>query len=121
MAAETPVSFHIPTIDLTPYLADPSSEESAKIVEQVRQACITSGFFQLVGHGISKELQNRVQKAAEAVFALPLETKKKLMHPSLKNRGYEIIGSQALQEGALPDLKEVCQTLERPFHKGPQN
>lgn len=106
MAAETPVSFHIPTIDLTPYLADPSSEESAKIVEQVRQACITSGFFQLVGHGISKELQNRVQKAAEAVFALPLETKKKLMHPSLKNRGYEIIGSQALQEGALPDLKE---------------
>lgn len=106
MAAETPVSFHIPTIDLGPYLADPSSEESAKIVEQVRQACITSGFFQLVGHGISKELQNRVQKAAEAVFALPLETKKKLMHPSLKNRGYEIIGSQALQEGALPDLKE---------------
>ncbi|KAK6193259.1 hypothetical protein LQW54_012645 [Pestalotiopsis sp. IQ-011] len=106
MAAETPVSFHIPTIDLTPYLADPASEESAKIVEQVRHACITSGFFQLVGHGISKELQNRVQKAAEAVFALPLETKKKLMHPSLKNRGYEIIGSQALQEGALPDLKE---------------
>jgi isopenicillin N synthase-like dioxygenase len=107
MAAETPVSFHIPTVDLGPYLADPSSEESAKIVEQVRQACITSGFFQLVGHGISKELQNRVQKAAEAVFALPLETKKKLMHPKLKNRGYEIIGSQALQEGALPDLKEV--------------
>ncbi|KAF7536836.1 hypothetical protein G7054_g4246 [Neopestalotiopsis clavispora] len=106
MAAETPVSFHIPTVDLGPYLADPSSEESAKIVEQVRQACITSGFFQLVGHGISKELQDRVQKAAEAVFALPLETKKKLMHPKLKNRGYEIIGSQALQEGALPDLKE---------------
>ncbi|KAK6083468.1 2og-fe oxygenase [Seiridium cupressi] len=106
MTVDKPAQFSIPTVDVGPYLADPSSEESSKIVEQVRQACITSGFFQLVGHGISKELQNRVQKAAEAVFALPLEEKKKLMHPNLKNRGYEIIGSQALQEGALPDLKE---------------
>lgn len=107
MTADTAARFSIPTVDLAPYLADPLSEASTKIVEQVRLACITSGFFQLVGHGITKELQTRVQKAAEAVFALPLEEKKKLMHPTLKNRGYEIIGSQALQEGALPDLKEV--------------
>lgn len=107
MPADTPAPFVIPTVDLGPYLADPSSEESQKIVDQVRHACITSGFFQIVNHGISPELQGRVQKAAEAVFALPLEEKKKLMHPVLKNRGYEIIGSQALQEGALPDLKEV--------------
>lgn len=107
MTVDQPAPFIIPTVDIGPYLADPSSEESAKIVEQVRQACITSGFFQLVGHGITKELQSRVQDAAKAIFALPLEEKKKLMHPTLKNRGYEIIGSQALQEGALPDLKEV--------------
>jgi isopenicillin N synthase-like dioxygenase len=107
MTTDTPAPFVIPTVDLGPYLADPTSEESAKIVDQVRHACITSGFFQIVNHGISRELQARVQKAAEAVFGLPLEEKKKLMHPMLKNRGYEIIGSQALQEGALPDLKEV--------------
>lgn len=107
MTVDAPAAFVIPTVDLGPYLTDPSSETAANIVEQVRQACITSGFFQLVGHGITKELQARVQKAAEAVFALPLDEKKKLMHPTLKNRGYEIIGSQALQEGALPDLKEV--------------
>ncbi|KAI1848933.1 hypothetical protein JX265_001264 [Neoarthrinium moseri] len=106
MTIDKPARFIIPTVDLGPYLANPSSEESSKVVEQVRQACITSGFFQIVNHGVSKELQGRVSKAAEAVFALPLEEKKQLRHPTLKNRGYEIIGSQALQEGALPDLKE---------------
>ena len=99
--------FEIPTVDLAPYLQDPSSEESAKIVEQVRKACMTTGFFSLIGHGIAKDLQEKVFKAAKAVFALPLEEKKQLRHSTLKNRGYELIGSQVLQEGALPDLKEV--------------
>jgi isopenicillin N synthase-like dioxygenase len=107
MTVDAAATFVIPTVDLGPYLQDPSSEASAKVVEQVRQACITSGFFQIVNHGISKELQGAVKKAAETFFALPLEDKKKNKHPTLKNRGYELIGSQALQEDALPDLKEV--------------
>ncbi|KAI1770360.1 Clavaminate synthase-like protein [Hypoxylon cercidicola] len=98
--------FVIPTIDISPYLEDPSSLASARVVEDVRQACVTSGFFQIVNHGISKELQGAVLKAAETFFALSLEEKKKTRHPILKNRGYELIGSQALQDGALPDLKE---------------
>jgi isopenicillin N synthase-like dioxygenase len=73
----------------------------------VRHACINTGFFQIVNHGVTRELQASVIKGAEAFFALPLEEKKKYKHPTLKNRGYELIGSQALQEGALPDLKEV--------------
>jgi isopenicillin N synthase-like dioxygenase len=70
---------------------------------------VTTGFFSLVGHGVSKDLQQRVLKACETLFSLPLEEKKKLVYPEglLKNRGYELIGAQALQEGALPDLKEV--------------
>ncbi|KAH8205383.1 hypothetical protein TruAng_000462 [Truncatella angustata] len=99
MTVDQPIPFIIPTVDLGPYLSDTSTEEAAKVVEQVRRASITSGFFQLVGHGISKDLQGRVQKAAEALFALPLEKKKKLMHPTLKNRGYEIIGSQGFYIG----------------------
>lgn len=99
--------FEIPTIDIAPYLADPSSETSAKIIEDVRQACVTTGFFSLVGHGVPKELRDRLFTAAEKLFSLPLEEKKSLKHSVMKNRGYELIGSQALQEGALPDLKEV--------------
>lgn len=100
-------SFEIPTVDIGPYLRDPSSQASAKIIEDVRRACMTTGFFLLVGHGISKELQQSVIKASETLFALPLEEKKRLVSPKLANRGYEIIGAQTLQEGCLPDLKEV--------------
>ncbi|KAI1079866.1 Clavaminate synthase-like protein [Whalleya microplaca] len=106
MTVDKGPSFVIPTIDIAPYLADPSSSASAQVVEDVRQACATSGFFQIVNHGVSRELQDAVFKASETFFALPLEEKKKLQHPTLKNRGYELIGSQALQEDTLPDLKE---------------
>ena len=70
---------------------------------------MTTGFFSLVGHRISPELQQRVLKACETLFALPSDEKKSLVPRGsvLKNRGYEIIGSQVLQDGALPDLKEV--------------
>ena len=103
--------FEIPTIDIGPYLEDPASKESAKIVEDVKTACKTTGFFSLIGHGVSKELQTKLFAAAEKLFALPLEEKKTLKHAVMKNRGYELIGSQALQEGALPDLKEVSYNL----------
>ncbi|KAH9886566.1 Clavaminate synthase-like protein [Xylariomycetidae sp. FL2044] len=101
-----PPPFVIPTIDVSPYLSDPTSAAASAVVEEVRQACTTSGFFQIVNHGVPAALQRRVLAAAEAFFALPLATKRALQHPTLKNRGYELIGSQALQEGALPDLKE---------------
>jgi len=100
-------AFEIPTIDIRPYLRDPSSPEAAEIVRRVRDACMTTGFFSLVGHNISRELRDKLFNAAEKLFALPLDVKKSLKPAVLKNRGYELIGSQALQEGALPDLKEA--------------
>jgi isopenicillin N synthase-like dioxygenase len=100
-------AFEIPTIDISPYLRDSASPDGLEVIQQVKTACTTTGFFSLVGHGISKELQDKVFKAAEAFFSLPLDEKKKVISPPLKNRGYELIGSQALQEGSLPDLKEV--------------
>lgn len=102
--------FVIPTIDIGPYLRDPASAESAQIIQDVKNACMTTGFFSLVGHNIPKELQQRVFKASEALFALPLEKKRQLVSPPLKNRGYELIGSQMLQAGTLPDLKEVSRS-----------
>ncbi|KAI8962667.1 Clavaminate synthase-like protein [Daldinia sp. FL1419] len=98
--------FVIPTVDISPFLEDPTSTASAQVVEDVRQACVTSGFFQIVGHGMPKELRDAVFKAAETFFALPLEEKRRIRPSVLKNRGYELIGSQVLQEDTLPDLKE---------------
>jgi isopenicillin N synthase-like dioxygenase len=106
MTVDKPSSFVIPTIDIAPYLADPSSSEALRIVNQVRDACMNTGFFSLVGHGSPKELQEQIFAASKTFFALPLEEKKKRVAPPLLNRGYELIGNQVLQEGTLPDLKE---------------
>ncbi|KAI0168985.1 Clavaminate synthase-like protein [Hypoxylon sp. FL1284] len=106
MATDEGAPFAIPTIDISPYLADPSSAAAAGVVEEVRRACAVSGFFQIVNHGVPRALRDAVLAAAERFFALPLDEKKKLRHPVLKNRGYEIMGSQVLQDGTLPDLKE---------------
>ncbi|KAL1644189.1 hypothetical protein SLS58_004469 [Diplodia intermedia] len=96
--------FHIPTVDIGPYLSDPSSTEAKHVVEAVRRACTTSGFFQLVGHGIDPAIRDAMFAGSKALFDLPFEQKKALRRG--KNRGYETFGSQALQDGTLPDLKE---------------
>ncbi|KAH8598931.1 2og-Fe oxygenase family protein [Bisporella sp. PMI_857] len=102
-------SFHIPTVDISPYFEDPTSSAAQKIISEIRDTCLTTGFFQLVGHGVPKPLQERVFKGSEAFFKLPFEEKKKLdktVSVGHSNRGYELIGNQGLQEDALPDLKE---------------
>ncbi|KAE9377198.1 citrinin biosynthesis oxygenase CtnA [Stipitochalara longipes BDJ] len=102
-------SFSVPTIDISPYLSNPTSPEGLKVIEDVKAACTGTGFFQLTGHGISRELQEKVFKGAEQLFALPMEEKVKLdksKSVGASNRGYELIGGQGLQEGTLPDLKE---------------
>ncbi|KIW70614.1 hypothetical protein PV04_02868 [Phialophora macrospora] len=97
-------AFSIPTVDLKAYLADPNSAEAEDIVTQIRVACTTSGFFLITGHGIPESLQGRVLAAAKAVFALPDDEKRKLS--GKPGRGYEIIGTQVLEAGKKPDLKE---------------
>lgn len=110
----TTVDFHIPTINIAPYLKDPNSEAAVRVVHDVRDACMTVGFFSLVGHRIPREVQDDVFTAAKRLFSLPIEEKRALQHPMLRNRGYEIIGAQALQDDTLPDLKEVSP--DSPLH-----
>lgn len=98
--------FHIPTINIAPYLQDPSSDAARQVVLDVGNACATVGFFSLVGHGIPRSIQDGVFRAAKKLFDLPPEEKRALRHPLMRNRGYELIGSQALQVDTLPDLKE---------------
>jgi len=106
---DSSAGFVIPTIDIAPFLADPTSTASAAVVEAVREAAMTTGFFSLVGHGVPTALQQEVLRAARRLFALPAEEKKRLVPAGGKplGRGYELIGAQVLQAGTLPDLKEV--------------
>jgi isopenicillin N synthase-like dioxygenase len=103
-------SFRVPTIDITPFRTDPTSIEALKVVVQVREACMTTGFFELVGHGMPRSLQDKLFRAADVLFSLPLEEKKKMDRIMLggpHNRGYELMGTQVLQQDAAADQKEV--------------
>jgi isopenicillin N synthase-like dioxygenase len=110
----SPIPFKVPTIDVAPYLLDPSSREAEGVIREVREACMASGFFQMVGHGIPISLQESVFRGAASFFALPYEEKKRLDKSKAigaSNRGYEVLGGQSLEEGTLPDLKEVRYKL----------
>ena len=104
-----PDSSIIPTIDIEPYLQDSSSPAALEIVEAVRAACTTVGFLQIVGHGISRDLQDKVFSGAREFFALPLEEKRKLDRtlPGSCGMGYEVMGTQEQNRGEGGDTKEV--------------
>jgi len=104
MASSELSTFTIPTIDLSAYLQHPNSSDADTVVEQIRTACATSGFFQLIGHGIPKSLQQQAFTAAKTFFHLSDEEKRKLS--GKPGRGYELIGTQFLEVGKKPDLKE---------------
>ena len=105
MVSHEPSTFSIPTINISAYLENPESPGAKLVVEQIRTACATSGFFQMTGHGISNPLQQQAFRAARTFFALPDEDKRKLS--GKPGRGYELIGTQTLEAGKQPDLKEV--------------
>ncbi|KAF4310738.1 Isopenicillin N synthase [Botryosphaeria dothidea] len=106
-ATATPPSFTIPTVDIAPYLSDPSSLAAQRVIEQINRACRSTGFFQIVNHGVPAALQSEVFRAAERFFRLPLEEKKKLdAKTTVGHRGYDVLESQSYEEGVLPDLKE---------------
>ena len=107
MASATTSSFYIPSVDITPYLADPTSPAAQKVIDDIREACLSTGFFQLLGHGVSSSLQASVFKAAAKFFALPVDAKMALS--AKKNsgyKGYDVMASQSYQTDMLPDLKE---------------
>lgn len=109
MTVNTP--FRVPTIDIGPYIRDPSSKKATTITNDIREACENIGFFQLVGHGIPRTLQDAAFKGSESLFALPLDEKKKLSRSKTAGAGaggYEVMGIQGLEDGKLPDLSEVC-------------
>lgn len=100
--------FYIPTVDIGGFLSDPTSAAAQEVVDDVRAACKSTGFFQIVNHGVPKAVQRGVFDAAKRFFELPFEEKKKLdASKAVGHRGYDVLASQAYGEGIMPDLKEA--------------
>jgi isopenicillin N synthase-like dioxygenase len=99
-------------LDISPYLKDPKSPESKSILTDVKKACESTGFFQILNHGVPATLQDRLFSAAEKFFKLPFDDKKALdAKNNVGHRGYDVLASQSYEAGVLPDLKEVSDDL----------
>lgn len=107
MPSATTSSFYLPDINIAPWLKDPASPAGQNVLDEVRRACKSTGFFQLTGHGLSPAVAKDIFTAAAKFFALPTGVKQELNF--IKNvgfRGYELIGAQVYESDVLPDLKE---------------
>ena len=65
----------IPIID---FAKIDSPGASAQIANQISEACRQHGFFYVAGHGVSFELQKRIETLSHSFFALPEEEKMKI-------------------------------------------
>jgi isopenicillin N synthase-like dioxygenase len=95
-------------IDISPLLSGStsSSESATGVISELREATQHVGFFYVRGHGISQQLQTRLEDVARRFFALPAEDKASIsMSRGGKAwRGYFAVGDE-LTSG-LPDQKE---------------
>ncbi|XAR67050.1 Thymine dioxygenase [Bertholletia excelsa] len=66
---------------------DLSSDDVHKSVSLLKQACLDSGFFYVINHGISQEFMDVVFHQSKRFFDLPLSEKMTLLR-NKKNRGY---------------------------------
>lgn len=100
------MTLSIPIIDITDLSA--SDFEKRKVVAaKIREACLAYGFFYCTGHGVPDGLMQAAMAQTKAFFNQPLEAKLAIdKSRSPCNRGYEVLGGQTLQPGALPDRKE---------------
>ena len=76
-----------PTIDISGF--EGGRAASARVVSDVRRACESVGFFQLVNHGVPEDTLRLAMSAARAFFERPLE--EKMAAADLK-KGYIPVG-----------------------------
>ena len=102
----------LPILDLS--RLDDGPDAAAAFRDDLRQATHDFGFFYLVGHGISQQLQDDVMRTARAFFDLPEADK--LAIENLKSpqfRGYTRVGGE-LTQGIVDWREQIDIGAERP-------
>lgn len=100
----------IPIIDISSSLSEDRDARKAT-AGQIRDACMTAGFFLARGHGVSETLIADQFAWTRRFFELPDDVKQRYAVGTLPgHRGWESIGAQVLDAAALPDLKESFYT-----------
>jgi isopenicillin N synthase-like dioxygenase len=115
----------IPTINISSIInQDFSSNKSIETINKIKKSCINIGFFQVVGHGISKKDINNVAKVGNKFFNSSNKNKMKLApkkwNKNNKNsyRGYfpnDVNGKEGLDIGDLKVSKKYASKLKNQY------
>ncbi len=96
----------LPVIDIGG-LSSARLEDRRTVAREIRAACIDSGFFYVVNHGVPPHSVAETFARSQQFFSQPLATKTRVgIAHSPVSRGYEPIGAQTLDLAAAPDQKE---------------
>jgi len=95
----------LPIVDVAPLLTAGDERRDAAAA-QIGAACRNAGFFYIIGHGVERELEARLEASARRFFASDLDDKMQIgmEHGGRAWRGYFPVGAE-LTSGA-PDNKE---------------
>ena len=105
----------VPVIDLSDFEAG-DADVCRRVSSEIDAACVSVGFFSLIGHGVPDHIIDTAHRTAAAFFALPLETRETAAKPSPDYPyGYTPFSAEALNRSiggsASPDLKETYNCL----------
>jgi isopenicillin N synthase-like dioxygenase len=92
----------LPILDLTALV---QGGDVAPIARQMRQACLTTGFFYIANHGIPAEVIDGLFAATQRYFALPMEQRLGHRMDERFRRGFMPQGINQ-HPGFAPDIKE---------------
>ena len=97
---------HLPVIDMSPLFNPQDKPGNDAVADEIRAACRSSGFFYVVGHGVSAQTLADLDAASRKFFALATAEKMRIemIHGGIAWRGYFPVGGE-LTSGQ-PDLKE---------------
>jgi isopenicillin N synthase-like dioxygenase len=99
----------VPVIDLEPFRQG-TPVGKAHVARALDQACLNTGFFSVVGHGIPESLTQDTRRLTADFFALPLDEKNRSIPAARAPRGYSPPGTRSLSYtksvAAPPDLQE---------------
>jgi isopenicillin N synthase-like dioxygenase len=85
---------------------DMSAPDKHTQAAQIREACLSAGFFYIVNHGIDRKLVEEVFAKSKAFFALPEAEKMKVFRDK-NQRGYTPFDYEMLTDGcSKADTKE---------------
>lgn len=95
----------LPVINMSPLLGG-TPQASARVANEIDEACRDSGFFYVTGHGVDPQILSRLEAASWRFFSLPEKVKLEIAMEKGGRawRGFFPVGGE-LTSGK-PDLKE---------------